>query len=232
VSGAGCLASATPMPTTPFKTCDWCGIPFDPTHWNQEYCVDHREEAKKKTSRKTSRDYYNRNKKSQILRQIGTTTMGPHPNPDEGRELEIVEKELARISVRTVYKGKQQYSKGRTVFTQLVISADEIQLGTQQTHNYASFDDYVETSVSYWMTSQGPCPECESGKHLKDFSRCECACECGLLLYGAPHPSFKYPDDNDENIPLCPFSHEVKNKELIQKWKNEEKRRQELLQKI
>lgn len=220
-------------PVTPFKTCEWCNTPFDPTHWNQIYCEDHREEAKKEKTRLRRRAYYQRNRKAQILSQVGTITMGPHPNPDPVRELEIVEKELKKISVTTVYKGKTSYNKGLTTFTTsnfykegVVLEYGDLPpLGIQLTHNYATFDDYVATSVSIWMTSQGPCPECESGRHLKDFSRCETACECGLLLYGAPHPKFKYPDDNDESIPLCPMSHEVKNQRLYREQQDDSRMR-------
>jgi hypothetical protein len=215
------MTEAVATPVTPFKTCEWCNTPFDPTHWNQIYCVDHREEAKKEKDRLRQREYYKRNRKAQILRQLGTTTMSPHPNPDPERELQIVEKEVRRISVRTnSKKGKAKINVDYHE-PKVLEYGDLTPMGIQVTHNYATFDDYVNTSVSIWMTSQGPCPECESGKHLKDFSRCETACECGLLLYGAPHPSFKYPDDNDEKIPICPFSHEVKNKKLMQKWNND-----------
>lgn len=224
----GSVAVATP--STPFKHCNWCGTPFDPTHWNEQYCEPHREEAKKEKTRLRRRSYYYRNKKAQILSQLGTTTMSPHANPNFDRELEIVEKELKKISVTTNSKGKRKVNFDYQEPKNLEYG-DLTPIGIMITHNYATFDDYVQTSISYWMQSQGPCPECESGKHLKDVSRCEVACECGLLLNGAPHPSFQYPDDNYENIPLYPYSHEVKNKRIMRRFLNDDRMR-ELLQRV
>ena len=194
------------------KKCRWCGGSFTTKIPNKLYCSDkHTKEARKENVRKARNKHYTNNKKRSILSQIGTTTLSKHPNSDFDREKEIIKNELKRTCITTVYKGKSNYSKGKIRFTSLLPKSDEIQLGTQKTHNYATFDDYVQTSISYWMNSEGSCPECDSGNHLKDVSRCEIACECGLLISGAPHPNFVYPDDNYDDIPFVRYSHEIKN---------------------
>ena len=214
------MSIALVTPVTPVKYCEMCSTPlWSITSNRQKYCLPCKEEA-------GILRYRRYNKKRSKVGQIGTTTMGQHPNPDFEIEAELVWKEKERIlNVVTSYKYKGTIWKDNKNFG-IVEYGSSQPLGIQQTHPQASFDDYVQTSVSIWMTSQGPCPECESGKHLKDFSRCECACECGLLLYGAPHPSFKYPDDNDENIPLCPMSHEVKNQRLFREQQNDSRMRE------
>ena len=60
------------------------------------------------------------------------------------------------------------------------------------------------------MESSFKCPECEDTDHLRDMSRNEISCSCGLCLSGSPHHSFKYPDDNYPDIPIATFSHEHK----------------------
>jgi hypothetical protein len=199
------------------KICNWCGEEFEVNYGNEKYCCDkHRKEAWLESDRKRRRKYYKNNKKRVILSQIGTTTMSPHRNLNFAREIEIVRNEKKKIFVTTVYKGKNNYFKGRIRFTQFIPKTDEVQLGTQQTHNYATFDDYVNNSVEYWMTNMGPCPECESKKRLKDLSRCDVSCECGLGIAGAPHSRFKYPD-NTNKLPKARYSHEYKNLKLKMK---------------
>ena len=64
------------------------------------------------------------------------------------------------------------------------------------------------------METSQKCPECEGTEHLRDVSRAEISCHCGLVLMGPMHRSVKYPDENYPDIPIAKFSHEHKSAKL------------------
>jgi ribosomal protein L37AE/L43A len=64
------------------------------------------------------------------------------------------------------------------------------------------------------MQTTSKCPECEETNHLRDVTRAEISCNCGLTLAGPPHRSVKYPDENYPDIPIAKFSHEHKSQKL------------------
>lgn len=54
-------------------------------------------------------------------------------------------------------------------------------IGIQQTHNYATFDDYYLNAKHYLLQDRGKCPHCGCKEHYKsDIDVC-CA-DCGLVL--------------------------------------------------
>ena len=56
-------------------------------------------------------------------------------------------------------------------------------LGIQNTHNFATFDDYVNTSITYKLQNRPDCPECGCNVHIKDLKHVNICCsQCGLVL--------------------------------------------------
>ena len=124
--------------------------------------------------------------------------MGRHPNPDFDVEKELVRKEKAR-TLKVVTKYKKDKKNKYNIWTDNLDTTEygESQpCGIQRTHNYASFDDYVNTSLGYLMQFRPPCPECGCRTHYREVKRATISChECGLLLSGPPSLGcFSYPD--------------------------------------
>ena len=187
------------------KKCSWCGKEFEIYHHAQKYCCEeHRKEANTENVRKAKTGYYFRNKKSIILKQLGTTTMGIHPNPDFKREQTIISKEKKRTFTSSNYKGVQTYNKGRIKFTFTNPSIENYQLGTLKTHNYANFNDYSSQHTNLILKQNiKHCPECKSDFIVKDKTHAEVSCgSCGLVLLGPPTHGIVYPWKNT----ACPIN--------------------------
>ena len=167
------------------KKCRWCKKEFETEIPNKLYCNDeHRIEANKESSRKSTRKYYKNNKLSQILRVVGTTTISPHPKPDFEDEYIAIQKEIKKTFVSTSSKGRQHNNTWIDYEGQMEYG--HIQpLGIQNTHNFANFDDYVNTSITYKLQNRPECPECGCTIHIKNIKHVNIACsECGLVLEG------------------------------------------------
>lgn len=88
----------------PKAKCSYCGKTFTKQHNRQTYCSDHcRTEARREKRRRYDYKYYHKNKDIINQKRIGTRTIGPHRNPNETREQEIIKNEIERIlNVRTI----------------------------------------------------------------------------------------------------------------------------------
>jgi len=213
------------------RTCEWCGDEFivKSAFSQDKYCSDeHKKEAKKDKTNQRVRKYRKQNKLKDNLRTVGTTTISPHPMINSVmkmsctylgvyipylefyEEQKLIQNErLRNTSVSTSSKGKRN-NNFWIDYTGTMEYGSKQPIGIQITHNYANFNDYFNMAVSYWMETSSKCPECGSTHHLRDVSRAEISCECGLLLAGPPHRSVTYPTDNYPNIPIAKYSHEHK----------------------
>lgn len=82
--------------------CEWCGELFTKTHNRQIYCCEEcATNAKREQDRHHWLRWFYRNRERLYLTQLGTRTLGPHPNPDEEKEKEIIEKELQRLGLKS-----------------------------------------------------------------------------------------------------------------------------------
>ena len=57
--------------------------------------------AKREQDRHHWLRWFYRNRERLYMTQLGTRTLGPHPNPDEEKEKEIIEKELQRLGLKS-----------------------------------------------------------------------------------------------------------------------------------
>lgn len=174
------------------KVCVICGEKFVPNSNRQKYCNICKEDA--------TRDKYRRyDKKRQRTRQIGTTTIGVHPNKDVMEEARLIRNEKRRtLMVGTNNKGKQNnYDVWHTHTKEY---GEDAPCGIQRTHPYTTFNDYANQCIGYTLTNRPPCPECTSTTHYRDLKRALISCQgCGLVLSGPPTLlTFKYPDYEKE----------------------------------
>ena len=86
------------------RVCKWCGNEFEAKFPNEKYCDEHKGEAKKDRSAKTTRTYYVKYKKSEILRTVGTSTISPHANPNFIEEQKVIQNELKRVEFTELRK--------------------------------------------------------------------------------------------------------------------------------
>ena len=85
----------------PEAKCKWCGNTYKKTHNRQQYCSDYcRNEAKKEQTRNSKLRHYYRNRNQINKTSIGTRTIGPHKNPNDDKEAEIVQNEIRRIGLQ------------------------------------------------------------------------------------------------------------------------------------
>jgi len=161
-----------------------------------KYCDKHKKEAQKSRKLKDRVNYYKRNKKHEMLKQLGTTTMSVNPNLSEPlfylgvkipysefvKEQMLIHKESKRNNgVTTIYK------KGITNNNVWIDNSCHMEYGEpqpsgiQQTHNYASFDDYYLNAKYYLLKDRGSCPDCGCKEHYKS-DKDICCSDCGLVL--------------------------------------------------
>ncbi len=159
-----------------------CKKLFFTTQPNKQYCDSKcRYNSILESNRKSRNKYYKKNKKKSILSQIGTTTLSKHPNTDFEREKTIIQNEKKRTFHTTTYKGKKTNNNIWIDNCKTMEYGENQPIGIQQTHNYATFDDYYHTSKHYLLKERGSCPDCGCKEHYKsDIDVC-CA-ECGLVL--------------------------------------------------
>jgi len=194
-----------------------CKKLFFTTQSNKQYCDSKcRYNSILESNRKSRKKYYKRNKKKSILSQIGTTTLSKHPNPDFEREKTIVENEKKRTFHTTKYKKGLTNNYAWIDNCKTMEYGENQPIGIQQTHNYASFDDYYQFSISLFLSETPPCPECGATTQCKDLKRLDVCCtnpKCGLVIK-APilHNGFTLPE-----LPAHKqlFSHEYKEKKRI-----------------
>jgi len=145
-------------------------------------------------------NYYKRNKQHEILKQIGTTTMSVNPqlcepltylgadipNTEFVEEQLLIHKEVKRNNgVTTIYKGKQTNNNIWIDNSQTLEYGETQPCGIQNTHNYATFDDYYNTAKHHLLSDRGKCPECGCPDHYKSDKDVACAF-CGLILETNP----------------------------------------------
>lgn len=199
------------------RKCAWCGEEFEVKSLfsNDKYCDEHKKEAKREKTFNRVRSHYKRFKHSVDINKLGTDNTGPHPIIDFGiarkytylgcyipgiefwREGNVIQKLLkSNKGVSVIYKGEKTNSNVWIDYQGQAEYGEPAPLGIQRTHNYASFDDYVNTSLGYLMQFRPPCPECGCRTHYREVKRATISChECGLLLSGPPSLGrFSYPD--------------------------------------
>ena len=85
----------------PQAKCKWCGNTFTKKHNRQVYCTKKcAKEAKKEQDQKHRLRWVNKNKETLYQTQLGTRTIGPHKNPNDEKEAEIVQNEIRRIGLK------------------------------------------------------------------------------------------------------------------------------------
>lgn len=214
------------------RKCAWCGedFPVKSLFSRDKYCDLHKKEAQKSKTLRRRVKYYKQNKRREILRQIGTTTIGVKPNicsplfylgvkipfSEFVEEQLLIQKERKRNnSVTTIYKGKKTNNNVWIDNCKTLEYGEPQPTGIQNTHNYATLDDYYQFSISLFLTETPPCPECGAKTQCKDLKRADTCCtnqKCGLVIK-APrlHNGFVVPE-----LPARKqlYSHEYKNKKL------------------
>lgn len=180
------------------RKCAWCGedFPVKSLFSRDKYCDLHKKEAQKSKTLRRRVKYYKQNKRREILRQIGTTTIGVKPNicsplfylgvkipfSEFVEEQLLIQKERKRNnSVTTIYKGKKTNNNVWIDNCKTLEYGEPQPTGIQNTHNYATLDDYYHTAKYYLLKDRGECPECGCKEHYKTDIDVSCA-ECGLIL--------------------------------------------------
>lgn len=88
----------------PKRKCAYCGKLFEKKHNRQKYCTPEcATNAHREHKRNWAYTYYHKNKQTINKTRIGTRTIGPRPNPDTKREAEIVQNEIERIGLNTIF---------------------------------------------------------------------------------------------------------------------------------
>ena len=85
----------------PIKKCPICGEEFERKHNRQIYCSKEcSAEAKRRQDTKHKLRYFYKNKDRIYATQIGTRSIGRHPNPDTEREHQIIKNEKERLGLK------------------------------------------------------------------------------------------------------------------------------------
>ena len=152
------------------RVCAWdnCDKEFDVKSLfsREKYCDEHKKEAQKSNALKRRINYYKRNKKREILSRLGTGNEGGHPNLIQPltylgfnipytefiKEQQVI-KNLLRYnnSVTVIYKGKKTNNNVWIDNCKTMEYGENQPIGIQQTHNYATFDDYYHTAKHYLL---------------------------------------------------------------------------------
>jgi hypothetical protein len=187
---------------------DGCNIEFQPVHGNQKYCSEMcKYIANRENKNRYDREQYKRNPKRKMLSVIGTSDLKEHPHYDynvtylgahlKGTEFILEIEEVHRAKLKLL---SGTYSKSITKDIHSTVNFEENNNGfngMQNTHHQATIYDYFNFSITYLIENCPNCPECGYNVRIKDLHRCEVVCtnpDCGILIQGAPHPSFKYPE--------------------------------------
>lgn len=84
----------------PQTKCAYCGKTFTKTHNRQKYCsTTCSQNADKEKQQLRSLKHFYKNRDRIYAKQLGTRTIGPHKNPDQEREQEIIQKEKQRLGL-------------------------------------------------------------------------------------------------------------------------------------
>jgi hypothetical protein len=184
------------------RECQWCGKEFEVKSLfsRDKYCDEHKKEAAKSNVLKAKVAYYKRNKRAINIKMLGTTSIGVNPSLCEplfylgvkipfsefAKEQILIQKECKRNNgIPTIYK------KGITNNNVWIDNSHTLEYGEpqpsgiQNTHKYATFDDYYHTAKHHLLSDRGKCPECGCPDHYKTDKDVSCAF-CGLILETNP----------------------------------------------
>ena len=196
------------------KVCRWCKKEFETNIPNKWYCSDkHKLEARRETKRKSQQKI----RDNDISLPLGTTILkgkpvigtkvyylgAPIPFSEFMNECRAVRNAKNEIVSTLIGRKKNNIWVEYGTYGKIDHGAPT------STSQYRLNSDF-NLSVNYWMETTQKCPECEDTEHLRDVSRAEIACSCGLTLAGPMHRSVKYPDENYPDIPIAKYSHEHK----------------------
>lgn len=180
------------------RKCAWCGedFPVKSLFSRDKYCDLHKKEAAKSKTLKRYVKYYKRNKRHEVMRTVGTITNSPHPRIGAGiyylgvkipfsefveEQRIITNMKKGNNSVSTIYKGKKTNNNVWIDNCKTLEYGEPQPTGIQNTHNYATLDDYYHTAKYYLLKNKGTCPQCGCKDHYKTDIDVSCA-ECGLIL--------------------------------------------------
>ena len=184
------------------RECAWCGELFEVKSLfsRDKYCDEHKKEAQKSKTLKRYVKYYKKNKQHEIMRTLGTVTNSPHlkicdyltylgvkiPFSEFVEEQRIIKNiKKGNNTVSTIYKGKKTNNNIWIDNCKTIEYGEPVPIGIQQTHNYATFDDYYTTAKHHLLSDRGSCPECGCKEHYKTEIDISCS-ECGLILETNP----------------------------------------------
>ena len=82
--------------------CKWCGTIFTRKHNRQVYCSKTcADNAKAVQDRHHWLRWFYKNRERLYETQLGTRSLGPHPNEDPEKEYQIIQNELRRLGLKS-----------------------------------------------------------------------------------------------------------------------------------
>jgi hypothetical protein len=182
------------------RKCAWCGEDFEVKSLfsRDKYCDKHKKEAQKSRKLKDRINHYKRNKKEVNVKELGTISLGQHarinhpvcylgfsiPFSEFIDEQKVIKNNsINNNGVTGIYKGEKTNNYVWIDNCETMEYGEPQPSGIQNTHKYATFDDYYYTAKHYLLKERGRCPnpECESTEHYKSDKDICCA-GCGWVL--------------------------------------------------
>lgn len=215
------------------RECAWCGelFPVKSLFSRDKYCDKHKKEAMKSRKLKDRIRHYKRYKHIKEVNELGTGGLGKSlkiceplfylgvkiPFSEFVEEQRVIKNNCNNNNgVTRIYKGRKTNNNIWIDNCKTMEYGESQPIGIQNTHKYATFDDYYYFSISLFLDETPPCPECGATTQCKDLKRLDVCCtnsKCGLVIK-APilHNGFTLPE-----LPAHKqlYSHEYKEKKRI-----------------
>jgi hypothetical protein len=162
----------------------------------QKYCEQHKGEAQKSNALKRRTEYYQRNKRRINIEELGTISLGKRvrfalplfylgvkiPFSEFREEQKVIKNNsVNNNSVTGIYKGRKTNNNIWIDNCKTMEYGESQPIGIQNTHKYATFDDYYANAKHYLLKERGECPHCGCKDHYKSKIDVSCAM-CGLVL--------------------------------------------------
>jgi hypothetical protein len=141
-------------------------------------------------------NHYKRNKKAVNVKELGTISLGQHarlcmplfylgvkiPFTEFIDEQKVIKNNCVNNNgVTGIYKGRKTNNNIWIDNCKTMEYGESQPIGIQNTHKYATFDDYYHTAKHYLLKDRGECPHCGCKDHYKSKIDVSCAM-CGLVL--------------------------------------------------
>jgi len=145
-------------------------------------------------------NHYRKYKKIKEVKELGTGGLGKSAKLvrplfylgvkiafSEFREEQIVIKNngVNNNGVTRIYKGRKTNNNIWIDNCKTMEYGESQPIGIQNTHKYATFDDYYHTAKHHLLKDRGSCPLCGCKEHYKTDIDVSCA-SCGLVLETNP----------------------------------------------